>query len=126
MNLYAITRNTHFVTDTKVVFDIRDLIQNKEAFIDAAKEVFGWEFNAHDTEVEYCVEKVPCSCEPIPRIILEEFEDKSVWIWTTEWFAVDYNGHELHSIFEGGSEPQYSLAVDAALKSYNTMNMIRG
>lgn len=118
---YLIIRETSFAFDKKIVFDCRDLCNDKAAFAEACSEVFPVDPHCpEDYPVEYSVEEYTNVSEVVPSITLT-FED-GLWIWETGCRAYDFSKEAIiESIYERGYSSDYETAVIEAKNSYQEM-----
>ena len=124
MNAFIITRETRFAYDTKVVFDKRDLVEDKEACIELAHELWPGDPkytlpNIEDA-IEYYAQLLPCdTIQPTIRIYMDY--DMTTWLWETCWRTYDYKDNIVEGIFECGNSTDYGVAAREAFTSYTAM-----
>ena len=124
MNAFVITRETRFAYDTKVVFDKRNLVEDTEACNEVAHSLWPGdpEFTLLNIEdaIEYYAQPLPCdSIYPTIKIYMDE--DKTTWLWETNWHTYDYKDNIVEGIYECGSSSDYVIAVREAFTSYTAM-----
>ena len=124
MNAFIITREIRFAYDTKVVFDKRNLVEDNEACIELAHELWPGDpkFTLPNIEdaIEYYAQPLPCdTIQPTIRIYMDY--DMTTWLWETCWRTYDYKDNIVEGIFECGNSGEYAIAVREAFASYNAM-----
>ena len=124
MNAFIITRETGFSYDTKVVFDRRDLVEDKEACIKLAHELWPGDpkHTLPDIEdaIQYYAQPLPCdTIQPTIRIYMDY--DMTTWLWETCWRTYDYKDNIVEGIFECGNSTDYGVASREAFTSYTAM-----
>ena len=124
MNAFIITRETRFAYDTRVVFDKRDLVKDKEACVELAHELWPGDpkYALPDIEdsIEYYAQPLPCdTIQPTIRIYMDY--DMTTWLWETCWRTYDYKDNIVEGIFECGNSTDYEVASREAFTSYTAM-----
>lgn len=124
MNVFVITRETRFAYDTKIVFDKRNLVEDKEACIELAHDLWPGDpmFTLPDIEdaIEYYAQPLPCDSIH-PTIKIYQDEDKTIWMWETVWSTFDYKDNIVEGIYECGNNESFETVVKEAQESYQNM-----
>lgn len=124
MNVFVVTRETRFSYDTKIVFDKRNLVEDKEACIELAQNLWPGDpkhvLPDIEDAIEYYAQQLPCDAvQPTIRIYMDE--DKTTWLWETCWRTYDYKDNIVEGSFEYGNSSDYVIAVREAFTSYTAM-----
>lgn len=124
MNVFVVTRETRFAYDTKIVFDKRNLVEDREACIELAHDLWPGDpkHALPDIEdaIEYYAQQLPCdTVQPTIRIYMDY--DKTTWLWETCWRTYDFKENIVEGIYECGSSSDYVIAVREAFTSYTAM-----
>lgn len=126
MNVFVVIRDTISTSDSKVVFDKRNLNEDHSALQEVVKELWPedphFEIFRHENSIRYRAEVLPCLERPIPVVEICKSEyDSDVWLWGTHWSVYDYNDNLLQSLYELGHHTEYMKAAEEALESYKRM-----
>ena len=126
MNAFIVTRETRFSYDTKVVFDKRNLVDDKDACEELAHTLWPSDpkvtLPSIEDAIEYYAQPLPCdTIQPMIKIYMDE--EMTTWLWETGWRTYDYNNTIVEGIFEYGNSNGYNVAAREAFESYTTLIM---